>query len=57
VRLRGDDPAVRAWATEVGLEDSPAVLVRPDGHVLSVAGFAEAIMRHVATPGEAATWT
>jgi len=57
VRLRGDDPAVRAWAMAVGLEDSPAVLVRPDGHVLSVAGFAEAIMRHVATPAEAATWT
>jgi 2-polyprenyl-6-methoxyphenol hydroxylase-like FAD-dependent oxidoreductase len=64
VRLRGDDPAVRAWAAAVGLDGSPAVLVRPDGHVLGVAadtdelaGFARAIMRHVGTPQEAATWT
>src|SRR5829696_5302244 len=64
VRLRGDDPAVRAWAATVGLDGSPAVLVRPDGHVLGVAadadelaGFARAIMRHVGTLEEAATWT
>ena len=64
VRLRGDDPAVRAWAAAVGLDGRPAVLVRPDGHILSVAadaddlaGFAQAIMRHVGTREEAATWT
>jgi 2-polyprenyl-6-methoxyphenol hydroxylase-like FAD-dependent oxidoreductase len=64
VRLRGDDPAVQAWASAVGLEGRPAVLVRPDGHILAVAddaeglaGFSHAIMRQVATPQETATWT
>jgi 2-polyprenyl-6-methoxyphenol hydroxylase-like FAD-dependent oxidoreductase len=64
VRLRGDDPEVRAWTAAVGLDGKPAVLVRPDGHILSVAtdpqelaGFAHAIMRLVPTPREAATWT
>jgi 2-polyprenyl-6-methoxyphenol hydroxylase-like FAD-dependent oxidoreductase len=54
VRLRGQDPEVRAWATAVGLVGSPGVLVRPDGHILSVAadhdglgGFADAIARSV----------
>ena len=38
--------------------------MRPDGHILCVAadadelaGFAQAIMRHVGTREEAATWT
>ena len=64
VRLGGDDRGVRAWAAAVGLDGRPAVLVRPDGHILSVAadaddlaGFAQAIMRHVGTREEAATWT
>ena len=63
-RLRGDDPEARAWAAAVGLAGRPAVLVRPDGHILAVAtdadalaAFAQAIMCHVATPREAATWT
>ena len=64
VRLRGDDPEVAAWAAAVGLDGALAVLVRPDGHIASVAedpeglaGFAHAIMRLVATPQEAAAWT
>ncbi len=63
-RLRGDDPEAQAWAAAIGLAGRPAVLVRPDGHILTVAadadalaGFAQAIMCHVATPREAATWT
>jgi hypothetical protein len=64
VRLRAGDPRVAEWVAAVGLDGRSAVLVRPDGHILGVAadadelaGFAHAIMRHVGTREEAATWT
>jgi hypothetical protein len=39
VRMSGDD--VRTWATAVGLADTAAVLVRPDGHVVALAADPE----------------